>query len=819
MYKITLLFFIFSISNLYSFCQTRKIQKSVKLLSNGNYELSLEKILEFRSKNPSSPLSFFCHHLWYIEKTNAAYNPDSAYYYLNKAIILHATVTEKESKDICIDFGFCKEMFDNYKENDAILAFEIIRNNNLVDKIDSFLKFYSGLNISKTAINYRDSVYFKKALDKNNSLNIVEYIQKYPDSKYIKEANEKLYLIAFKEAETKNTEASYLYYINKYPKSPLISNARNEAISINYSFAQKINTEQAYLEHIQKYPESIYKESCIKNAEELGFKELTLNSGIKQYKEFIERYSNSKYVVLVNNRIKELERNELLYYVDEYFFKENFEKMKYFFKVNDIQTIFDLYISIKEFNRYFKDDTSALMDQLQKIKAGWGNSGGFMDYTDHYLEVDKNIKTKPKFSSYGFSFYDKIESKFMRRSSANDRKGYSGYQFFGDYIIFNEGKQVNIEPLGSIVSTPISYIFVLANKQHKICLFNTKINKIITEWVDNVEFIFIYDWYFLPKSHAGKLLNLNPLFIGFKINNGTSCSIVNGNGKEIVDAKLFTNPFGGDNLGILYSTCNDHNNSQYGSGYVRFTSAKSKVSGIGVCNTTFDSIILAPIYSNIYDLDEFNNLIVQDKYYKIFNIINKTFMSIPSNAAHVHRTFLPFGRSGVNENWFSYYENPYNEFPEGRMKCSFCYRRNDTHYDSSNYSLVYCIQTRNKSNYSTGLWIYNYKGKEIYNSTNPETGLLAASDSILLIRVKYNKNILIDINGKLIWDPGKDYLMQFLSDELIVYGYKSKEGLKNIGLYHINKGVIFEPIFENITIENNALYGLKMGEKKLMWEK
>ena len=61
--------------------------------------------------------------------------------------------------------------------------------------------------------------------------------------------------------------------------------------------------------------------------------------------------------------------------------------------------------------------------------------------------------------------------------------------------------------------------------------------------------------------------------------------------------------------------------------------------------------------------------------------------------------------------------------------------------------------------------------------------------------------------------------MQFLSDELIVYGYKSKEGLKNIGLYHINKGVIFEPIFENIIIENNALYGLKMGSKKLMWKK
>ena len=817
MYKITLLFIILIISNLYSVCQTKKIEQSVKLLSTGKYEKSLEKILEFRSKNPSSPLGFFCNYLWYIEENNAAFNPDSAYYYLNKAIILHAMVDEKESQDICNDYRFCKEMFESYKEDNGTLAFKIIKKNNFADKVDSFLLYYSGLNICKTAINYRDSVYFKKALDKNNSLNIVEYIQKYPDSKYIKEANEKLYLIAFKEAETKNTEASYLYYINKYPKSPLISNARNEAISINYSFAQKINTEQAYLEHIQKYPESIYKESCIKNAEELGFKELTLNSGIKQYKEFIERYSNSKYVVLVNNRIKELERNELLYNVDEYFFKEN-----------DIQTIFDLYISIKEFNKYFKDDTSALMDQLQKIKAGWGYWGGFMDYTDHYLEVDKNIKTEPKFSSYGFSFYDKITSKFMRRDSGGPREGYSGtYSFFSDYIIFNEGKQVNIEPLGSIASTPISYIFVLANKQHKICLFNTKINKIITEWVDNVEFIFIYHWYFLPKSPAGKLLNLNPLFIGFKINNGTSCSIVNGNGKEIVDAKLFTNPFGGDNLGILYSTCNDHNGSQYGSGYVQFTSAKSKVSGIGVCNTTFDSIFLAPIYSYIGDLDEFNNLIVkdQDEYCKIFNIKNKTFMSIPSNAAQVHRTFLPYDNDR-NGNWFSYYENPYDHQLQKRsINYCFCNWCNDGRHDSSNYrymyqrSLVYCIQTRNKPTYSTGLCIYNYKGKEIYNSTNPETDLLSASDSILLIRVNYNKNILIDINGKVVWEPGKDYLMQFLSDELIVYGYKSKEGLKNIGLYHINKGVIFEPIFENIIIENNALYGLKMGEKKLMWKK
>jgi hypothetical protein len=233
----------------------------------------------------------------------------------------------------------------------------------------------------------------------------------------------------------------------------------------------------------------------------------------------------------------------------------------------------------------------------------------------------------------------------MRRDSGGPREGYSGtYSFFSDYIIFNEGKQVNIEPLGSIASTPISYIFVLANKQHKICLFNTKINKIITEWVDNVEFIFIYDWYFLPKSHAGKLLNLNPLFIGFKINNGTSCSIVNGNGKEIVDAKLFTNPFGGDNLGILYSTCNYHSNSQYGSGYVRFTSAKSKVSGIGVCNTTFDSIILAPIYSNIYDLDEFSKIFQLAKDIQVSFLVQKVIEGPNDCNFEVNTLLFPNGR-------------------------------------------------------------------------------------------------------------------------------------------------------------------------------
>jgi TolA-binding protein len=950
--KNILLVFIYILFYNGLFSQTSKLEKALKLLAKGNYEKSKDLIIAFSNKKENSPLGYFIHHLWYLDSKNPSFNTDSSFYYLIKSIEINSwpvnsEISKKLIIDYCNDFKFCKELFNEYKENNGLLAFEIIKQNKSFDKIESYLNTYQGLNICKTVINYRDSIFFYNALKIKSTDLLENYIKKFPDSKYILESKKLLYYYTFNETKLLHTELGYLNYIQKYPKSTFIDSALNFATELNFLNAKKSNTEQAYTDHIQKYPEStfidsalnfaielnflnakksnteqayaehiqkypksphiksclkfveehtfnetkllhtelgylnyiekypestfidsalnfatelnflnakknntekaynnhiqkypksVHIQSCLKYAEEIAFSLLKEKSETNEFKTFTDNYPNSLHIYQIN----EWQNKQLNLKMIRWLFNQ-LNKDSYYiyrlFEIYKIDEIKSLYLSIQSFNRYFKDDNYMLEDQLKKISDGNDYWNKFLDYPcngSRRTEVDKNNRISNlgdskseneenenrKFVSYGYSFYNKHTSKFCFTNGEST----FDCDCEGEAVVLNEKmEQINTEALTKINRTPISYVFQFTNNQNKECLFNSKNGKIISAWVDKIDFTFITEQFFPEKSSEWLLLKLHPLFIGFKLNvykNNDSYSvisrrIVNCEGKEIIDSKLFPNPFpDGENSGsyIPYHTC-EYANGFTGSGYIKFNNNNNNV---GVCNKTFDTIILPAIYESINTLDEFNNLVVVEKNrnHKIFNLKTKEFFNLPQGQCDIEIRFLP----GSYENqtpFFNPWENP-NAIEVDRGE--YCFGNRNYKYQRN---IVYLIN-QNTSQKTSGSYIYNYKGKVIYKSNNSRSDIISASDSVLIVHdnggQSGEKNTLIGIDGKTIWNPNRNYLMQFITDQILLYGYIDSKNVKHIGLYQIGKGVISEPVYENIEIEEGACYGIIFGKKQLIWK-
>jgi outer membrane protein assembly factor BamD (BamD/ComL family) len=740
----------------------------------------------------------------------------------------------------------------------------------LVDETEVFLNVYHGLAVCKDAVIYRDSLCFNRAIIENTSQSLEDFLTKYPNSKFFDQAKIKLFEVAYDEAVTIHTEEGYLKFNKKYPSSPFFEKSLGEAISLNYKHAETINTEQAYLQHINKYPkssyinlarntalelnflqakvtstedaylrhikdypESKYIQNCLKAAEELGYIKLSQNSKIEDLNHFLELYPSTIYKdtiqALLNKReLEKIQDDFNQIWRSDWFVEHRRDVTRGRFSVNELAYLF---LNNNIFARYFKSDTASLLDQLKKFNADLRISHYGCNYSDFKeLDINNNISTKG-LKSYGYTFYSKKNSKYCFETPNYTMSEDNYCECRGNVVLLNQENIQANENLFTIVSrTPFSYVFLCEREIEindrtitKMALFNSKIGKFITEWADDIEPVALHHNFFKAGSNeahlANSLFDYGDVYIGFKkvfMSGGSDSqrpikkiSIINSSGMEIIDSKKFPNPYldRGENLGRIYcdfsalsSTLDNGTNIlKYGDG-----------GSTGLANSTFDTIILPAIYSKIGSVDYKNNLDVEtfDGYIKIYNLETRKFMQIPQNVRRLERSWLPYRMNNWYYNYFLKEPNPNIKAVDNSE--GYCKLPLKT-------PMIYTLDYGEYQN-RFGTAIYNELGRVIYNGKAAK--LHSASDSILIIKVVDNSHILASTQGKILWSPNKPYLMDFLTPEYILYGYITEDkggDQQHIGLYHITRGVVFEPIFENIRVTIGACYGNKLGVETLMW--
>ena len=145
---------------------------------------------------------------------------------------------------------------------------------NQFDSYDEYIE-----NITDLQVQYQK--YFQEEefwlnIDKNDAKQLNDYIQHYPNGRYLLEALQYIENIAWNKANRENTQKSYEEYLTKYPNGRYANEAKakidkfiqeEKADNLAWDKAKKENTRNSYKEYLTKYPNGKYANEAKKRLE------------------------------------------------------------------------------------------------------------------------------------------------------------------------------------------------------------------------------------------------------------------------------------------------------------------------------------------------------------------------------------------------------------------------------------------------------------------------------------------------------------------------------------------------------------------------
>lgn len=124
---------------------------------------------------------------------------------------------------------------------------------------------------------------FEKALETNTIQAYKLFIQKYPDSEYSNQAEDKMILLTWEKISEQNTIQSYQSFIKQFPSSEYCNNAEKKIISLSWEKALQENTEESYELFINQYPDSEFKDLALNNLYDLYWEKLRKGDDVVEY--------------------------------------------------------------------------------------------------------------------------------------------------------------------------------------------------------------------------------------------------------------------------------------------------------------------------------------------------------------------------------------------------------------------------------------------------------------------------------------------------------------------------------------------------------
>jgi hypothetical protein len=468
----------------------------------------------------------------------------------------------------------------------------------------------------------------------------------------------------------------------------------------------------------------------------------------------------------------------------------------------------------------------------------------------------------------GITFYDKRTSMFCWECSQ-----YVESEGNGSVVILdNQSNQLTGSGYQSIVATGVPHVFLVKNAKNKYSLFNTRERSFITGWHNEITPILLDAGTFPQNSLEYSLLRIFAIPIGFlTIDEKKNCydcdkRLINFSGQLLIDPEVASDPCLFD-AGMSERTMTTITNAKtfeplrnYGApgnkpftNYFVFKKEKLNKNGsydeyFGLLNSTLDTVLLEANYTTIQDINDFGLVTVNHKkpsknckgYEEsasdLIDIRTKKNITNNPGGTSLRDNYIPFSRSGeiydidlessrsyirdvTPQNNYSIEEREefegYDEDIEGRIlpdsllgymtDFTYTFPRQVFYFQELRYS-----DCNYKDYYSYEL--LNSKGTSIYKTTSRISQHSCFGNKVLF-QIDKNGCILLGTDGRLIFDGAKEnYYMQFISHDYLYY-WRNENSVKAIGIYSVSKGKVCEAIYENIKIENDGVYGYKLGVK------
>lgn len=188
----------------------------------------------------------FIYAQYFLSNGNPAFNPDSAQLYIQRALEGLSLTTPRQRErlhKVNIDSARLLE----FRSQVDSAAFARAQKLNTTEGYSFFIEHYPLAISHSEAIELRDEAAYLDVLKKNTQAAFKQYVERYPESRRVKDAEER-YLHLLSEAERSVFEAAtssglirdYLSYLEKYPKTSQSAKAKDilgflvrDSLSIN----------------------------------------------------------------------------------------------------------------------------------------------------------------------------------------------------------------------------------------------------------------------------------------------------------------------------------------------------------------------------------------------------------------------------------------------------------------------------------------------------------------------------------------------------------------------------------------------------------
>ena len=145
-----------------------------------------------------------------------------------------------------------------------------------------------------------EELYFKKEDGTNNDIeaikNYEDYLQRYPDGKFVQQAKKRIAEFAFAGAKAKDTINAYKEFTTEYPNSHLVITAKNIIETGYFKNASLKGTVKSYKEYVELYPDGSHLGEARLIIDKLTFEPYKEKGSVSGFEKFIKKYPDNRYV-------------------------------------------------------------------------------------------------------------------------------------------------------------------------------------------------------------------------------------------------------------------------------------------------------------------------------------------------------------------------------------------------------------------------------------------------------------------------------------------------------------------------------------------
>lgn len=249
MYLFKPFFFTFLLLGLCFFSEGGGLKSICKALEKKDYEKAEKKILKSLKKDSLNPGAKYYLSVLLIQEGYHAYNVDSSWYFIGKAIKNLKHADEGIQKDLD-KVGLEEEHFIKQRKKIASLAFDHAIRQMTIPAITKYLENYKNTELFERATFIRDSLAFDTAKSKNRWQGYEEYFLTYPNSSFVPEAKERYQSLIFKDHTKDDKLGSYIQFLKDHPDTPF----RRLAEEIIFTRSVLDHQWDSYLSFLRTYP-------------------------------------------------------------------------------------------------------------------------------------------------------------------------------------------------------------------------------------------------------------------------------------------------------------------------------------------------------------------------------------------------------------------------------------------------------------------------------------------------------------------------------------------------------------------------------------